>query len=524
VADVLAEGRAGRSGRRRAGVIMVVDDDRTYRQVVASLLEHAGLASVEAGSGPEALEAVAEHQVDAVIVDQSMPGMSGMDLTRRLRQMPLHLMTPILFISADDSPAVRVQALRAGATDFMVKPVEADELLARLEAQLGLADQWAERIETLRARAATVSEIASMPTVGGAVSTAREICRRISRSNGGRGVAILSWESEPVPLAATGSPVFLRDTPVFPLPNRARPAPWIHYSSGAGRDGPRPWVACAPVQVGRRPVGVLVLEGGESLQDEMLATAVDYATTAAIHLGPAMTRTQRALVRRQAVTDVLAAGAFVPVYQPVIDLRRTTVVGYEALTRLHSGQPVPDFLSEAQDVGLRIDCELAFIRSALADAGRLPAGPWLSVNLAPSLLTSRTDELASLLADVERPLVVELTENEPIEDYEVVRRALTALGGGVRLSVDDTGSGYASLRHVVDLRPHYLKLDRSWISGLESDDTRQALIAGIVGFCEHTGTELIAEGIERQFERNALENLGVVYGQGYLLGHPARPD
>lgn len=515
-----------------ARLVLVVDDDGLHRSLTCQILAGAGIQTLEAGSGAEALTVAESSSPDAVLIDQVMPGMSGIELTRQLRARPANLVTPLLFVSAEDATEVRVEALRAGATDFMVKPVEADELVARVQAQLELAAQWEARIAALRARAATISDIASMTPVSNPVATAREICRRISRSNGGRGVAILSWESDPVPLAVTGGQQFLEEAPVVVLPSRSRPGPWIHYSAAppvpslpGGATGPRRhWAACAPVQVGRHPVGVLLLEGGEAPQEEMLATAVDYAATAAIHLGPALTRTKRASERRQAVEDALRPGSFQPVYQPVLDLRTTTIVGYEALTRLHSGQSILELLAEAEDVRMRSECEIVLLKAAISQAERLPPDRWLSINLSPSVLLSHTQELAGMFSRSHRRTVIELTENERIEDYGAVRAAVAEMGEAVRLSVDDTGSGYASLRHVVDLRPHYLKLDRGWITGVEADETRQALIAGMVGFCEHTSTQLIAEGIERQPERETLEALGVLFGQGYLLGRPEPID
>jgi EAL domain-containing protein (putative c-di-GMP-specific phosphodiesterase class I)/CheY-like chemotaxis protein len=504
-------------------VILVVDDDRVYRSVTVDVLEDGGLKTLEAGSAVEALEVMAHHRVHAVLIDQVMPGMSGIELTERVRAMAMHVMTPLLFVSADDSPEIRVQALRAGATDFMIKPVVGDELVARVQAQLDLAAQWESQMDKLRARAATITEIASIAPNGSPSSTAREICDRISKSNGGRGVAILSWESAPIALAATGPSEFLAETPVVSLPSQHTPAPWIHYATGSSEGGAAGalWTACAPVHLGRSPVGVLILEGGVAPQEEMLATAMDYASTAAIHLAPALTRTREASERRRAVLESLRPGAFEPVFQPVIDLRNSSVVGFEALTRLTDGRPILEFLSLANDARMRAETEMTLFRAAVREAAKLAPGVWLSINLSPSVLIGHAAELARLLEAADREVVVELTEHERIEDYPAVRSAVAQLGESAKISVDDTGSGYASLKHVVDLRPHYLKLDRGWISGLEQDETRQALIAGIVAFCEHTSTELIAEGIEREPELETLESLGVPYGQGYLLGRPA---
>lgn len=87
-------------------------------------------------------------------------------------------------------------------------------------------------------------------------------------------------------------------------------------------------------------------------------------------------------------------------------------------------------------------------------------------------------------------------------------------------SVDDAGSGFASLRHVLAISPHYIKLDRTWVAGIEADPARQALVAGLSHFAGTTGSELIAEGIETEAEMDAVRQLDVNLGQGYLFGHP----
>ena len=99
--------------------------------------------------------------------------------------------------------------------------------------------------------------------------------------------------------------------------------------------------------------------------------------------------------------------------------------------------------------------------------------------------------------------------------------AVRQLTPSVRLAVDDAGAGYASLRHVLMLRPDFVKLDQEWIRGVEADAARQALIGALVLFAKRTRSVLIAEGIETAPELETLHALGVELGQGYFLGRPS---
>jgi EAL domain-containing protein (putative c-di-GMP-specific phosphodiesterase class I) len=94
------------------------------------------------------------------------------------------------------------------------------------------------------------------------------------------------------------------------------------------------------------------------------------------------------------------------------------------------------------------------------------------------------------------------------------------LGPRVEFAVDDAGTGFASLRHIVELRPTFVKLDRSLMAALESDTARQAMIVGLCHFAHATGSRLIVEGIETENELTVLRALAIELGQGYLLRRP----
>lgn len=506
-------------------VVLVVDDDVVARSVVSGVLRDAGFRTVEADSGVAALEMITDWPIDAVLVDQSMPAMSGLELTERIRELPEYQLVPILFLSAEDSGALRITALKAGASDFMVKPIPYEEIVARVEAQMRLSSRWASTVRGLEDRASTVVALAGLGSEPNPSVTARLICERIARAHGDVSVAVFSWterSGEPALLAAHGAFIEAFEDGAPLLAMHADTVPWIEYPSNwAGSDpggGPR-WVVCCPLRRRQVTVGVLALAGGGA-PDEIVAAAMDYAPTVALLLGPALTESRRTQESRELVEQTLEGGAFEPLFQPIVQISSGRILGYEALTRLTNGAPIIQLLSEATEAGIRPQCEIGLLTAALREAPAL-GDSWVSVNLSPSVVVERTADLAALIEQSGCQVVIELTENERIEDYVTVRQALSDLGEQVKVSVDDTGSGYASLRHVIDLHPHYLKLDRSWISGLDRDYTRQALVAGMVAFCRHTDTEMIAEGVETEEELATLQELDVRLAQGYLLGRPA---
>lgn len=116
---------------------------------------------------------------------------------------------------------------------------------------------------------------------------------------------------------------------------------------------------------------------------------------------------------------------------------------------------------------------------------------------------------------------MEVTEHVQIDDYSAVRAPIAQLRHhGIKLAVDDAGSGYSSLQHIVALGPDIIKLDRSLIEGVDHDTARRALITGIVLFALESAAIVVAEEVETQPELDALIDLAVDAAQGYLLGPP----
>ena len=151
---------------------------------------------------------------------------------------------------------------------------------------------------------------------------------------------------------------------------------------------------------------------------------------------------------------------------------------------------------------------------------RLPADVYLSVNCSPRAAIS--PELPSLVNGDATRMVVEITEHEAIEDYEVLAAALEGLRShGVRVAIDDAGAGFASLRHTLLLRPDIVKVDTSLTRDIDGDRAKRALTSALVSFGDEMGIAIVAEGIETGEELATLVDLGVPFGQGFYLAEPA---
>lgn len=283
--------------------------------------------------------------------------------------------------------------------------------------------------------------------------------------------------------------------------------------------------AFAPINVEGEMVGLVGVltaseDHGRHLIEDLPAVG-EFASVAETILGPALAARRRRAAGRRRISATIASGAFRPVFQPVVDLATNARVGFEALTRFEDGARPDHMFAEAVDCGMGIDLELVTLEAALREARALDPDVWLSLNVSPALLAKGGGTLADMLSNPAHRVVLEVTEHEAIAAYAPLREAMLRLGPGVRLAVDDAGAGVANFNHLVELRPNFVKIDVSLVRGVDTDLSRQAVVAGLVHFAERAGCEVIAEGIETEAERATVMELGVTLGQGYLLARPA---
>ena len=274
-----------------------------------------------------------------------------------------------------------------------------------------------------------------------------------------------------------------------------------------------------------RPYGMFCCIGFEanpSLNARDLQTMRAFADLAAFEINRDLAVLEAVGEKRERIGDVIDARQFSIVYQPVWDIASGQAVGFECLSRFSAlpNRPPNEWFGEAAEVGLGAALELAAIRVALGALASLPDRLHLAMNASAETIMSR--EFADLMnASPPERVVIEITEHTDVDDYEDLLLALQPLRKrGFRLAIDDAGAGYSSLRHILNLRPDYIKLDIDLIRHIDIDPARRALASALITFARDTGSIIIAEGVETASEFATLRSLGVEQAQGYFLGRP----
>jgi EAL domain-containing protein (putative c-di-GMP-specific phosphodiesterase class I) len=228
--------------------------------------------------------------------------------------------------------------------------------------------------------------------------------------------------------------------------------------------------------------------------------------------------------------QILTAEKVTTVFHPIVSLEDYVVIGYEALTRGPEGTPYQSpetlfSLARQSKLGRQLDhlCKV----TAIASAKGKPPGTLLFLNTLPttlddpSFLNGTAPGILSENGISAEDVVWELTERHPIEDYGAFGTVMKSyLGLGYQVAIDDVGTGYSSIQTISHVRPRFLKVDISLVSGIHENLLKQELVSSLLMLGKNINASVIAEGVESLEELATLRELGVTLAQGYLFGQP----
>lgn len=228
-----------------------------------------------------------------------------------------------------------------------------------------------------------------------------------------------------------------------------------------------------------------------------------------------------------------------PYFQPIVRLSDMRIVGFEALARwphTQHGFISPDqFVPLAEDCGLIIPMGEYLLERAASEILRIReahgADIYVAVNLSASQAhdSNLVDQILVVLERVHLPakaLRLEITESLLMKDFDMSRKMIGHLREelGTNIAIDDFGTGYSSLSYLKRLPIDTLKVDRSFVADIPMDENDMEITPAIIAMAQALNKSVVAEGIETIDQLDFLQSRGCEFGQGYLLGHPARPS
>jgi len=247
---------------------------------------------------------------------------------------------------------------------------------------------------------------------------------------------------------------------------------------------------------------------------------------------------ERALIAHgeieQGIRFGLDHGQFLPYFEPQVDLNTGAIVGFEVLARWNhalSGIIGPDvFIPVAEESGLIGRLSEQVIGEALREAVSWDPNIRISVNISPSQLTDGwlAQRIVRMLAETAFPaerLVVEITESSLFADIDLARSIVTSLKNqGIRLALDDFGTGFSSLSHLRSLPFDIIKIDRSFVSNINSKRDSLAIVRAVTTLAGALSVPVCVEGIENEATYDTVVRLGCEIGQGWYFGKPMPAD
>ncbi len=538
--------------------VLVVEDEGLMRRFLHKLLEEAGYSVIEAKTAVEALEQSRSAAPDLILMDYVLPDMNGLQLLEAIRSQTPLTQVPIICLTGRNDIPTKMEALENGAVDYVTKPFDRRELLARISRHIQLKDQIKET-ETRLAQAAQQDPLTGL-------GNRKRFSQRLSTILG-------------APQRTGRDALMFIDVDEFRLVNDTKGHAAGDQTLKSLADNLRRAFADpdAIYRVGGDEFCIILhdldskkaLELGQRLMLEIRAGATGFAETgltlsagiATIEPGIGMeelvSRADSALYAAKAagknqcmvyqsdsedivtirsesewysrIKEGIRSQRFQMYYQPVLELRTGKLYCQEALIRYvgdNGRRHLPgEFLPAAERFSLMPEIDQYVIRRVLAEPPS-QSGEKIAINLSGQSIgrSDLCEFIKTVLQESKvepRRIIFEITETVFIKNLERAHLLVTELQKvGCTFFLDDFGAGFSSLSYMRNLPVDVVKIDGAFLKDIESNPVDFALLQSINEIAHLLGKRTVAEHVNSESIHQLLEEIGIDYGQGYYLGRP----
>jgi diguanylate cyclase len=564
--------------------ILVVDDEPDNFDVIETLLSTSKDFEQEnqdynlhyAASGKDAITYLEAFQPDLILLDVMMPDMDGIEVCRRIKAMPQWSAIPIIMITALSTKKDLAQCLFAGADDFISKPVNRLELTARVRSMIRIHQQYQQlasfntqleamvqkrtaqlqnmlledALTKLPSRTFLVQELKEKLQAGeSSIALVYIDCDQFKLVNGSFGHAVGNQlliaiaqrlQQHLCPndlLARMGGDEFC--FLVHQIDEESSIEPFLQNILQSFTQ---------PFTVENCEIFITVCMGialgkNSDRQAEELLQDADTAMYQAKLRGKDshqifdrqmhLTMFNR-LILENDLQRALEQEEFILFYQPIIELQSEKLVGFEALVRWRNserGMVSPaEFIPSMETTGLIVPVGMLVFKLACQQLYTWQQQGWTDLTMSVNL-SVRQFSCATLLADIDRILAetkvnpanikLEITESAIMDSAETAISITKELRSRhIQISIDDFGTGYSSLGYLHRFPVDNLKIDRSFVNQIQTENRNYHVVDTIITLSNQLGLAVIAEGIETKVQLEWLQRVGCRYGQGYLFNKP----
>lgn len=533
-------------------IILVVDDVKLNRDLIGFVLKDKGYICEEAENGAQAVARAKELLPDVILMDIMMPEMDGLTATKLLREDSVTHRIPVLIITALDDKEDRIRAYEAGAMDFVTKPFDRHELLARvgsysklsrLNKQYVLSTKNPDtQLPNKNALLDELKDYASPKMIAVKINELDKIKHmygdRISIGVQKQFAHVLTGHA-PLGMAHAAR--------VFHIFHQYFIMLWDDVSGDISKEAIVGTCKELIAKVEGLSITVedyefdITISIGISMSHdasfEQLEIALDeaekeesgFVVTEDI-INDVYMSIENNMFWIKTVRDAIRDGRIEPFFQPIINNATGIIEKYEALVRLTDEYGIAitphRFLPILKQSKYYFDITRIMMEKTFAIFKNRKEQVSINLSLRDIVKSEMQEYILTMIRnnpDIAQRLCLEILEEEGMMNADAVGRFIAKVKEyGVTMAIDDFGSGYSNFKRLIDLHTDYLKIDGSIIQTINSNQAARHLLMLITEFAKKEQLQLVAEYVESKEIADEVVRLGIHFSQGYYFGKPDR--
>lgn len=534
-----------------APLILIVDDQADNRFAIKLALKKEGYEFIEAENGEEALSKAIEHNPDVILMDAVMPVMDGFEATKRVRQEHSLERTPILMVTALNEKADRIKAIEAGVSDFVSKPFDKHEVIARCRAYVNMSLLNKSYVSaTINNRTGLANKEAMIGAIDKKILHEKVILIWVNGFENieefyGQSLAVeleIKFESflrehvkheDMYDIYHTGNGEFaiLLDDKFELIQN----SELMELSANLQSKVKDNTFNFADDEVGLDlHISMSYISETENIYEKVRAglkqgvrfnkSIVDAEEV----IEDVHKEVSNNITWTSKIKSALADGRIRVFYQALYNNKTQEIEKYESLVRLieEDGKVISPFFF--LDIAQRSNYYLAITKTVFDQACETfsTRDKEFSVNLSGIDIEddyTRNHIINHLEANpsIAKRIVFELLEDENFSDYKVLNSFVTKVKSmGAKIAIDDFGSGYSNFIRLLEFQPDILKIDGSLIKHIATDEFSLNVVKTMKDFADKIGIKTIAEFVADEEIQKIIQELDIDYSQGYYIAEP----